>query len=61
MRDTPSGRPDRFNFHKNNTKSSFGNLPMFVKTEEMSNFALLYQNVFDFKPLRDDRKLLEAL
>lgn len=35
---------------------------MFVKTEEMSNFALLYQNVFlEFKPLRADRKLLEAL
>lgn len=34
---------------------------MFVKTEEMSNFAILYQNVFDFKPLRADRKLLEAL
>lgn len=34
---------------------------MFVKTEEMSNFALLYQNVFDFKLLRADRKLLEAL
>lgn len=34
---------------------------MFVKTEEMSNFAFLYQNVFDFKPLRADGKLLEAL